>query len=224
MSIREFKLILAGDPGVGKEQFIRRHQGGFGHAKRNPVNFFVNSYGRRVHPLFFCTNYGAVRFNVLIPTKEDSILGLENESYKHSQCAIIMFDVTSRITYGSVPKWHRYLTDVSPNIPIVLVGNRVEIKDRKVKAKQITFHRKKNNLQYYDISPRASYNFEKPFLWISQKLSGRNDLHFVTTEQLKVLMLAAIQESASPRFHDLAHHIMSYVDFGINIEECRPPA
>lgn len=65
-----------------------------------------------------------------------------------------MFDVTSRITYKSVPNWYRDLTRVCENIPIVLCGNKVEVKDRKVKAKQITFHRKKN-LQYYEISAKV---------------------------------------------------------------------
>ena len=60
------------------------------------------------------------------------------------QCAIIMFDVTSRVTYKNVPNWHRDLTRVCENIPIVLTGNKVDIKDRKVKAKSIVFHRKKN--------------------------------------------------------------------------------
>jgi GTP-binding nuclear protein Ran len=89
-----------------------------------------------------------------------------------------MFDVTSRITYRSVPNWHRDLTRVCENIPIVLCGNKVEVKDRKVKAKQITFHRKKN-LQYFEISAKANYNFEKPFLWIARKLAGNNELCFV---------------------------------------------
>ena len=60
------------------------------------------------------------------------------------QCAVIMFDVTSRVTYKNVPNWHRDLTRVCENIPIVLCGNKVDIKDRKVKAKSIVFHRKKN--------------------------------------------------------------------------------
>ena len=60
------------------------------------------------------------------------------------QCAIIMFDVTSRVTYKNVPNWHRDLVRVCENIPIVLTGNKVDIKDRKVKAKSIVFHRKKN--------------------------------------------------------------------------------
>merc|ERR1712029_1066989 len=76
------------------------------------------------------------------------------------------------------------LTRVCENIPIVLTGNKVEVKDRKVKAKQITFHRKKN-LQYYDISAKSNYNFEKPFLWLAKKLSGENQLHFVEAPALQ---------------------------------------
>lgn len=87
-----------------------------------------------------------------------------------AKCAIIMFDVTSRSTYQSVPNWHKDLVRVCENIPIVLVGNKVDVKERKLKARQITFHRKKN-LQYYDLSAKSNFNFEKPFLWLARKLS-----------------------------------------------------
>ena len=94
-----------------------------------------------------------------------------------------MFDVTARITYKNVPNWHRDLTRVCENIPIVLCGNKVDVKDRKVKAKSVTFHRKKN-LQYFEISAKSNYNFEKPFLWIARKLSGHPDLVFVEAPAL----------------------------------------
>ena len=42
------------------------------------------------------------------------------------QCAIVMFDVTSRVTYKNVPNWHRDLVRVCENIPIVLTGNKVD--------------------------------------------------------------------------------------------------
>ena len=104
--------------------------------------------------------------------------GLRDGYYIQGQCGIIMFDVTSRVTYKNVPQWHRDLTRVCENIPIVLCGNKVDVKDRKVKAKSIVFHRKKN-LQYYDISAKSNYNFEKPFLWLARKLVGDPNLEFV---------------------------------------------
>lgn len=57
------------------------------------------------------------------------------------------------------------------------------MKERKVKAKTITFHRKKN-LQYYDISAKSNYNFEKPFLWLARKLVGNATLEFVAAPAL----------------------------------------
>jgi GTP-binding nuclear protein Ran len=96
-----------------------------------------------------------------------------------------MFDVTSRITYKNVPNWHKDLVRVCENIPIVLCGNKVDVKDRKVNAKTIIFHRK-NNMQYYDISARSNYNFEKPFLWIARKLVGNEELRIIDMPALKV--------------------------------------
>lgn len=101
----------------------------------------------------------------------------------HGQCAIIMFDVTARLTYKNVPTWHRDLCRVCENIPIVLCGNKVDVKNRQVKAKQVTFHRKKN-LQYYEISAKSNYNFEKPFLYLARKLAGDPNLHFVESPAL----------------------------------------
>jgi GTP-binding nuclear protein Ran len=70
--------------------------------------------------------------------------------------------------YWSIDKsWCR----VCENIPIVLCGNKVDVKNRQVKAKQVMFHRKKN-LQYYEVSAKSNYNFEKPFLYLARKLAG----------------------------------------------------
>ena len=94
-----------------------------------------------------------------------------------------MFDVTARVTYKNVPTWHRDLVRVCENIPIVLCGNKVDVKNRQVKAKSVTFHRKKN-LQYYEISAKSNYNFEKPFLYLARKLVGDPQLHFTEAPAL----------------------------------------
>lgn len=87
------------------------------------------------------TNFFFFRFFL---AGQEKFGGLRDGYYIQGQCAVIMFDVTSRVTYKNVPNWHRDLVRVCENIPIVLCGNKVDIKDRKVKAKSIVFHRKKN--------------------------------------------------------------------------------
>lgn len=39
-------------------------------------------------------------------------------------------------------------------------------------------------MQYYDISAKSNYNFEKPFLWLARKLIGNPGLEFVAAPAL----------------------------------------
>jgi GTP-binding nuclear protein RAN1, putative len=39
-------------------------------------------------------------------------------------------------------------------------------------------------IQYYDISAKSNYNFEKPFLWLARKLIGDANLEFVAMPAL----------------------------------------
>ncbi|TQB76086.1 GTP-binding nuclear protein gsp1/Ran [Monascus purpureus] len=186
-----FKLVLVGDGGTGKASvigfplildlldqirplrrattFVKRHLTGEFEKK------YIATLGVEVHPLTFTTNLGTIQFDVWDTAGQEKFGGLRDGYYINGQCGIIMFDVTSRITYKNVPNWHRDLVRVCESIPIVLCGNKVDVKERKVKAKAITFHRKKN-LQYYDISAKSNYNFEKPFLWLARKLVGNPQL------------------------------------------------
>ena len=52
-----------------------------------------------------------------------------------------MFDVTSLETYDNVSRWHEDLVRVCGNIPIVLCGNKVDVRDHQVTAKSITLPR-----------------------------------------------------------------------------------
>merc|ERR1712076_87755 len=169
---------MGGDGGVGKTTLVKRHLTGEFEKK------YIPTLGVEVHPLKFTTNCGPLTFNVWDTAGQEKFGGLRDGYYIQGQCAIIMLDVTSRITYKNVPNWHRDIVRVCENIPIVLTGNKVDVKERKVKAKSITFHRKKN-LQYYDISAKSNYNFEKPFLWLARKLIGDPNLEFVEMPALQ---------------------------------------
>ena len=113
-----------------------------------------------------------------------------------------MFDVCSRVTYKNVTKWYKELTRVCENIPIVLVGNKVDVADRKVKASQILFP-KKYGIQYYDISAKSNYQFEKPFLWLLKKLTSDPNLTLVEAPALKASEVMISQEQIDKMTQEL---------------------
>ena len=65
--------------------------------------------------------------------------------------------------------------------------------DRKVKARQILFPRK-HGIQYYDISAKSNYQFEKPFLWLLKKLTGDPNLTLVEAPALQASEVTISQE------------------------------
>lgn len=170
-SDKRFKLIVVGDGGVGKSAFIKRHRTGE-FEKR-----YIATMGVEVNPLLFHTNQGNIIFNVWDCAGQEKYSGLGDGYYIGAQAAIIMFDLTSSISYKSVPGFYNDIRRICPDIPIVLCGNKVDCKQRKVKPAEIQFHRKKE-IQYYDISAKSNYNFEKPFLYLARAFAG-NSLNFV---------------------------------------------
>ena len=79
------------------------------HTQSSPAQPTLATIGVEVRPLDFTTNRGKIRFYCWDTAGQEKFGGLRDGYYIHGQCAIIMFDVTSRLTYKNVPTWHRDL-------------------------------------------------------------------------------------------------------------------
>ena len=194
--VAEYKLVLCGDGGTGKTTFVKRHLTGEFEKK------YIATLGVEVHPMEFFTSRGKFLFQVWDTAGQEKLACLRDGYYIGAHCAIIMFDVCSRVTYKNVAKWYKELTRVCEGIPIVLVGNKVDVADRKVKARQILFPRK-HGIQYYDISAKSNYQFEKPFLWLLKKLNGDPNLTLVEAPAVKPPEVTISQEQMDKMAQEL---------------------
>ncbi|KAF9284201.1 GTP-binding nuclear protein gsp1/Ran [Mortierella alpina] len=172
-----FKLVLVGDSGAGKTTIVKRHLTGDFEKEYNAT------VGVEVRPLGFHSTAGPICFETWDTAGQKKCGTLPDGYYANAQCAIILFDVTNPVSYNNVPAWYYDLVRNCGNIPIVLCGNKVDIKERKVEVKDSDFHSQKS-LQYYDISAKANYNFDKPFLWLARKLLRDQSLLFLRAPTL----------------------------------------
>ena len=100
--------------------------------------------------------------------------------YIGGNCAIVMFDLTNRSSFDTVPGWVGNIRRVCGNIPIVVVGNKVDIRGKKVTfTERDAYFFRKNGLKYFEISARSNYNFEKPFLSLARQLTSNDSLVFI---------------------------------------------
>ena len=169
---RKFKLAVLGPVSSGKTTYIKRLSTG------EFLSGPLHTLGCEETKLsFYCKGAEGtftVEFNVAevggaVPMPDMYYYGLDG--------AIAMFDVTDQTTYDKMPDYIKGLRRVAEKIPLVICGNKVDCRNRAVKPRNITIHRE-HKCQYYDISSKSNYNFEKPWLYLARKLTGDETLVF----------------------------------------------
>jgi len=170
-----FTIILAGDCGVGKTCFLERHRNGLFRKQYQPA------FGTEEHSLVFSTNYGLVQFKILDVAGQEKYSDSIGSRFEEADGAIVMFDVTSRLTYKNLDGWNKTIDAKvgHHSIPKVICGNKTDMKDRKVKIRYITWPKRQGH-QYYDISVKNLFNIHRPFLYLARELTKRDDLIFAT--------------------------------------------
>lgn len=164
MDSKAIKVLIVGDSGVGKTVFVNRHRNG------EFTTNYIATIGVEITPLYFETTKGRVGLNIWDCAGQEKFRDLRQD-YQGAQAAILMFDVSSKISYRNLNFWYNEIRKIALDIPIVVCGNKCDIKERKVRPKDIIFHRQKG-LQYYDISVKSNYNYESPFLYLIRKVLG----------------------------------------------------
>jgi GTP-binding nuclear protein Ran len=135
ITIPTFKIPIIGDYGVGKSTFIKRHHDSF-------QKKYIPNMTSEVHSIKFKTNKGPIIFNLWDSCGSEKFGGVRDAFFLNSDAVILMFDLSSRISYKNLIYWYKDILRICNSIPIVLVGTNVE--KRKIKSKQISFHKKKN--------------------------------------------------------------------------------
>lgn len=168
MNSSTYKIVIVGDGAVGKSTYLKRHiEGDFNKEYRATI-------GVEVHPVKFLTNKGDITFNVWDIAGQEKFGGLRDGYYVDTQGAIVMFDVGNAMSFKKIFNWIRDVKRVAGEIPIVVVGNKCDLVEHKVKMPQIQSVVSKHGYTYYDLSAKSYYNFEKPFLYLARKLYNEN--------------------------------------------------
>ncbi len=135
-----------------------------------------------MHRVSLTTTRGNVDLEVWDTAGRESLAGLKEAYYIGADAAIIMFSLDNRGSYKNVTRWYKEISKICRDIPIILVGNKADIRD-KLRGRQISFQRAKN-LQYFDISVKTNYQYEKPFLWVLKNLLGDRNLRLLANKAI----------------------------------------
>lgn len=177
-----YKVLLVGDGGVGKTSYVNRICKGSFEKK------YIPTMGVEVNPLALNTTHGQITFNFWDTAGQEKFCGIRDGYYIKSNAAIVMFDVTSRTSFLNIKNWIQDINRVCGKIPIVICGNKVDEKGRKVLPMDIRSfldELDRYDIKYYDLSSKTNYNFEKPILNIARLIRGDPDLNITESDAIE---------------------------------------
>lgn len=169
-----YKILIVGNDRVGKSTYINRLMTGDFISDWNPtICTCIHSYAYRPFDRLLCN------FNLW-----DMKL---SSGFAH-QCSeadgmIVMFDLQEALSFYNVKCWINDVKLINPEIPIVIVGTKSDLKigENKVNSLQICNMLLKNysrdiiqsRLVYYEMSSKSNYNFYAPIKWLYTKIEPR---------------------------------------------------
>ncbi len=158
-----YNVVLIGAPFVGKTTLVQRY------LSDEFTYEYVATSGLDLHQLKFDTNHGKINLDLWDIAGYNKSGRSDESYYDGAHGAIVMFALTSTSSYQQTEKWMRRFHENAPEASIVLCGNKVETKDRRVSIEDITLHRELGEefgqeISYLDLSVKTGQNIEEPFL------------------------------------------------------------
>lgn len=150
------KITIVGDGGVGKSTFVKKHLTGTFETK------YVPTLGVDVHPYDGHGRY-QFKYNLWDTAGQEKFSGLDAGYYIGADGAIVMFDLTSNVSFKNIETWISKIHSTCGNIPIIVCGNKSDLTGKVIDQSDIEQMIKKNKVSYSELSVRTGCNHHKIF-------------------------------------------------------------
>ena len=173
LEIFEYKIILVGDPGVGKTSIMTKFVS----------NEFQNTYLSTIGVEFkskeiHINNNTCARLKIWDTCGQEKFRAITRQYFKNSEGVFVVFDLTNKETIKKLDIW---MKDIKDNIDndyfIFLIGNKSDIKDRDLtiaeEAKQFAINKKIN---YYEVSAKTGSGIYNIFEKMASKLINKKKI------------------------------------------------
>jgi small GTP-binding protein len=172
-----FKLILGGDGAVGKTSLVHRFvEDTFAKDYKSTIGTSIMKKECNFKELG-----SAVRF-IIWDLAGQSQFKLVRQSYlANAEAGILVYDVTNRQSYENIENWHNEIKNVSSNISLILVGNKIDLKDeREVETKEGSDLAENLGLTYIETSAKTGENINDAFKMLALLMIKK----YVITEEV----------------------------------------
>ena len=150
-------IILIGDSGVGKSNLYTRY------FQNKFEEHFISTIGMDRQTKLIKYNNLIYKVNISDTAGQERFRSLPLRYYQNSDGALLLFDVAKEESFQNINEWIAELNKNSRNLKqsLYLIGNKIDLPNRKVSTKEAKELAEKLQLQYYEISCKINLNINE---------------------------------------------------------------
>ncbi len=141
-----------------------------------------------------------IRIKIWDTAGQERYKALTKGFFNNAEGIMIVFDVTNSETYDNLKNWiqsiHNFMGNKMEEIPIIIIGNKIDCEEREVKTEDAESFCKGQNYPYFETSAKTGENIDKTIRFLVKKIidgntdsnqnegSGNNNIR-ISKEELK---------------------------------------
>ena len=161
-----YKILLLGDSSVGKSCLLKRY------TDNTFLDIHISTIGLDYKLKEVKLKDGkTVKVQIWDTAGQDRFRAITKNYYKGAQGIALIYDITNQITFENVRKWiDQIKEEVSEKVPIILVGNKIDIVERRViKKEDGESMAKEYGLLFSECSAKTGENIDSTFNQLVEK-------------------------------------------------------
>lgn len=165
-----FKIIVCGDPAVGKTSTILRF------TDRAFKKVYVPTIGTNIVEKYIRIKNARVEFVLWDIAGQGKFQKMRKHFYTGADGELLIFDLTRPDTFNDIANWYQDITsNLNRKLPGFILGNKSDLVDqRAVNSEEISQLANKLGLEYVEISALSGENVDEAFYKLAELLITNN--------------------------------------------------
>ena len=149
----QFNVILIGDSNVGKTSILKKFiTGSFNQKIQCTIDVEFSSKNLKIDKNLYA------ELKIFDTAGQEKYRALTKSYYRNVNGVILVFDLTDENALIKLKSWMTDISENTANVEIILVGNKTDLKDRRISKTEAENFAKENNYKYIETSAKDGTN------------------------------------------------------------------
>lgn len=166
--MKEYKIVVLGSGGVGKSALTVQFVQGIFVEKYDPT--IEDSYRKQVE-----IDGQQCMMEILDTAGTEQFTAMRDLYMKNGQGFVLVYSITAQATFNDLMELHDQIVRVkdTPNVPMILVGNKCDLEDERVVSKDQGQHLAKQfNCSFMEASAKMKINVPEIFYNLVRQINS----------------------------------------------------